>query len=86
MSKHGKIIVVDFDTGYAHAAPCDHAWRLKDGDTVRMYDPCPVCADNKAARLKELNNILEWFPDGSKFTGDAIALSISERIAELEGK
>ncbi len=52
----GKIVVANIEDGYAHAEPCNHAWRLKDDDTVRMYDPCPVCAEIKAAENKRV----EW--------------------------
>lgn len=60
MGEQGKIAVANIEDGYAHAEPCNHAWRLKDGDTVRMYDPCPVCAENKAAEKAAREEVLEW--------------------------
>ncbi len=69
MSKQGKIVVAEIEVGYSHAEPCNHAWRLKDGDTVRLYDPCPVCAEIKVAREEvssTLFRLMEKVLDGEQ--------------------
>ena len=92
MNEQGVIKVVDTVIGYAHARPCYHAWRLRGGHTIKFLDPCPVCAEIKAARM-------EGMEAGGKMAADLKALapvfkfylpaSVSEfdkRIAELEAE
>lgn len=59
MTEQGKIVMADIEDGYAYAESCNHAWRLKETDTVKMYDPCPVCAEIKAAREEVLEFLID---------------------------
>lgn len=76
MSEQGKLVVANIEDGYAHAEPCNHAWRLKDGDTVRMFDPCPVCTQIKAAEDKRGEEVLEMACEEVKKDLEHLALNV----------